>query len=204
MHSADGAQFGLYDARQIIGDLVLIEVGRREANVHRGKLIVRGLQINDRRFSFWRQVIADLRHFRLNLRERRVGIVVELQVHRDRAEALSARRLHVVDTVGAGDDALQRSGDKSAYQVGVCAHVNRRNRHHRDVAARVLTHTQRANGLQPGDQDNQADDHREDGSFDKQIRELHLAVLGLGSGIISRLNLVVDLDRGAVAQLEHT
>jgi len=64
-----------------------------------------------------------LRHLRLDLGERGVGVVVELQVHGDGAHALGARRLDVVDAVGAGDHALQRRGAEAAHQVGVGAHI---------------------------------------------------------------------------------
>ena len=43
LDAADGAQLRLHDARQVVGDLVLIEIGRREAEVHRRELIVGGL-----------------------------------------------------------------------------------------------------------------------------------------------------------------
>ena len=165
-------------------------------------MIVRGLQVDDRRLGFRRQVIADLGQLRLDLSERRVGIVIELQVHGNRAEALSARRLHVVDSVSAGDDALQRCRDKAADQVRVGAHVNRRDLHHGDVAARILPDAQRADGLQPGNQNHQVDYDREDRPLDKKISKLHLAVLRLGSRIVPRLDLIVDLDGGAVTQFE--
>ena len=42
-------------------------------------------------------------------------------MHGDRAEPLRARRLHVVDAVGAGDDALERRGDEPAHEIGVRA-----------------------------------------------------------------------------------
>ena len=51
LHAADRAQLRLHDARQVVGDLVLIEIGGREAEVHRRKLGVRGLQIDDRDLS---------------------------------------------------------------------------------------------------------------------------------------------------------
>ena len=118
--------------------------------------------------------------------------------------ALRARRLHVVDAVGAGDDALERRRDEAAHQIGVGADVGRRDPDDRDVAARVLTHAERADRLQPGDQDHQVDDDGQDRPLDEEISELHLAVLGLRRlGCSAGLHLVVDLHRGAVAQLEH-
>ena len=131
------------------------------------------MQVNDRRLGFGRQIIANLGQLCLDLRQRSVGVVVKLQVHCDCADSLGARRLHVVDTVRAGNDALDRRSDKSANQVRISADINRRDLHHRDVAARILTHTQRSDGLQPGNQDYQAHDDRENWPLYKEIRELH-------------------------------
>ena len=173
LHAADGAQLRLHDARQVVGDLVLIEVGGREAEVHRRELGVGGLELDDRRLGLGRQVVANLRDLRLDLGERGVGVVVELQVHGDRAEPLRARRLHVVDAVGAGDHALERRRDEAAHQVGVRADVGRRDADDRDVAARVLPDAQRADRLQAGDQDDQVDDDRQDRPLDEEIGEPH-------------------------------
>ena len=68
----------LHDADQIVGDLVLIEVGRGEAEIQRRELRVGVLDLDDRRLGFGRKVVADLRDLRLNLRQRVVGVVVEL------------------------------------------------------------------------------------------------------------------------------
>ena len=88
-----------------------------------------------------------LRDFRLNLRERRGGVVVDLKVNQDRAQALGARRFHVIDAVGTGNNPLDRRGDETANQIGARANINRRDRHHGNVAAWILTYAQRANGL---------------------------------------------------------
>ena len=88
---------------------VLVEVGRGEPEAHRGELSVRRLELNDRRLGFRRQIVADLGDLGLDLRERRVGVVVELQVNGNRAESLRARGFHVVDAVGAGDHPLERA-----------------------------------------------------------------------------------------------
>ena len=167
LNAADGAQLRLNDARQIIGDLVLIEIGRREAEVDRRELIVRRFQFDDRRFGLRRQVVANLRHLRLNLRERRVGVVVELQVHGDRAESLRARRFHVVDAVGAGDHALERRRDETAHEIRIRAHIHRRDANDRDVAARILPDAERTDRLQSRDEDDQVDDDREDRPLDE-------------------------------------
>ena len=203
LDAADRAQLRLHDAGQVVGDLVLIEIRRREAEIHRGELVVRRLELDDRRLGLGRQVVADLRDLGLDLRQRGVGVVVQLQVHGDRAERLRARRLHVVDAVGAGDDALERRGDEAAHQVGVGADVDRRDADDGDVAARILADAQRADRLQPGDQDHQVDDDREDRPLDEEIGELHQLSSGFGRAVVAGLHLVVDLHGRAVAQLEH-
>ena len=184
LHAADGAQLRLDDARQVVGDLRLIEIRRREAEIHRGELRVGGLELNHRRFGFGRQIVSDLRDLRLNLRERIVGVVIQLQVHRDRADGLAAGRLHVVDSVGAGDDALERRGDEAAHQIGVRADVGRRHLHDRDVAARVLPYAERADRLQPGNQNHQVDDDGEYGPLDEEIGELHQLFSGFGAALL--------------------
>ena len=203
LDAADGAQLGLDDARQVVGDLVRIEIGRREAEVDRRELVVRRLELDDRRLRLGRQVVAHLRDLRLNLRQRGVGVVIQLQVHRDRAEPLRARRLHVVDAVGAGDDALERRRDEPAHEIGVRADVGGRDAHDRDVAARILPDAQRADRLQAGDQDDQVDDDREDRPLDEKIGELHQLFSGFGVGLLAGCTLLLTDDGGAVAQLEH-
>ena len=148
LDAADGAQPRLDHANEIVRNLVLIEVGRGEAEVERSELRIGVLHLDDRRLRLWRQVVANLGHLRLDLREGIVGVVVEPQVHGNRAETLRARRLHVVDTVRAGDDALERRRNEPAHEIGVGADVSRRDADDRDVAARVLPHAQRADRLQ--------------------------------------------------------
>ena len=92
MHATYRAELGLNDSRQVVRNLILIEVLRGEAEVHRRKLIVGRLQIDDRSFGLRGQVIADLRHLRLNLCERGIRVIVQLEVNRDRAQSLSAGR----------------------------------------------------------------------------------------------------------------
>ena len=86
---------------------------------------------------------------------------------------LGARRLHVVDAVGAGDDALERRRDEPPHEVRVRAYVDRRDPDDRDVAARVLPDAERANGLQPRDENDQIDDNRENRPLDEEIGEPH-------------------------------
>ena len=89
LHAADRGQLGLHHAGQVVGDLVLVELVRREAEVHRRELVVGRLQLDDGRLRFRRKLVAHLRDLGLDLRERGVGVVVELQVHRDGADGLA-------------------------------------------------------------------------------------------------------------------
>ena len=91
LDSGDGAQSRLYDPNQVVGDLVLIEIVRREAEVQRSELRFRVLDLDDRRFRLGRQIVTNLSHLRLDLGQRVVGVVVEPQVHGDGAESLGAR-----------------------------------------------------------------------------------------------------------------
>ena len=78
LHAADRAEPRLHHAGQVVGDLVLVELVRGEAQVHRRELVVGRLQLDDRRLGLGRQVVAHLRHLGLDLGERRVRVVVEL------------------------------------------------------------------------------------------------------------------------------
>src|SRR5439155_21212539 len=119
-----------------------------------------------------------------DLGEGGVRIVVEPQMNGDAAHALGAGGLDVVDAVGAGDDALERRRDKAANQVGIGAHVSGGYLDDRDVAARVLPHGERADGLEPGDQNDQVDDHCQDRPPDEKIRDRHQLSSGLGEGLL--------------------
>jgi hypothetical protein len=108
-----------------------------------------------------------LRDLGLDLRQRRVGVVVELEVHRDGAHALRARRLHVVDAVGAGDDPLERGGDEAADKIGIRADIDGRDPDDRDVAARILADAERADRLETSQENDQVHDDREDRSCEE-------------------------------------
>ena len=182
LDAADRREAGLDDAGQVVGDLVLVELVRGEADVHRRELAVRRLELDDRRLGLRGQVVADLRDLRLDLGEGRARVVVELQVDGDRAEALGARRLEVVDPVRARDHPLEGRRDEAPHEVGARPDVGRGDPDDRDVAARVLPHAQRARGPQPGDQDHQVDDDGEDRAPDEDVGGPHQLSSGLGAG----------------------
>ena len=85
----------------------------------------------------------------------------------DRADGLRAGRLHVVDAVGARDDALERRRDETAHEVCIRADIRRRHANDGNIAPRILPDAQRADRLQPRDEDDEVDDDREDGSSDE-------------------------------------
>ena len=69
LDAADGAQLGLDDAGQVVGDLVLIEVGRKKIQ---GKLLQTGCRQFEGSIT-WnlrirRKIVADLRDLGLDLR----------------------------------------------------------------------------------------------------------------------------------------
>ena len=65
---------------------------------------------------------------------------------------------------------------------------------------RVLAHAERADGLQPRDQDDEVDDQGQDGPLDEEIGEFHgfaSVVFRLGRGLVRGLGLVVHAHGGA-------
>src|SRR5205823_3689256 len=116
--------------------------------------------------------------------------VIEPQVHGDRAHALGARRLDVVHAVSAREHALDGRGDEPAHEVGARAHVDGAHDDHRDVRARELPYGERADGLQPGDQDDEVDDDRQDRPANEQVGELHQLSSGLGAVLLDGWTLL--------------
>jgi hypothetical protein len=94
-------------------------------------------------------------------------------VHRNRADALRAGRFHVVDAVGARDDSFKRGRNEPTHEIRIGTDIRGCDFDNRDVAARVLAHAERADRLQPGDQNHEVDDDGQNWPLDEQIRELH-------------------------------
>ena len=82
---------------------------------------------------------------------------------------------------------------KPAHEVGAGPDVGGRHADDGDVAARVLAHAQRADRLEPGDQDHQVDDDGEDRPADEDVGELHQLSSGFGRRVVRGLDRVVDL-----------
>src|SRR5262249_1787396 len=156
----------------------------------------------DRRLRLRREVVSHLGHLGLELRQRGVRVVVELQVHGDRGKALGARRLHVIDAVGTRDHALERGGDEAPHEVGVRADVDGRDRDDGRVAPRVLADGERADRLQPRDQDHEVDADREDRPLDEEVGEFHQLSSGLGAGLLPGWTLLLTWTAAPVRSLK--
>ena len=166
-------ELGLDDACQEIGDLVGFHVGCGKAEIHGSPQFIRIHQFDDRVFSLGREVVADLRELGLNLGQGGVGIVVELEVHRDRADPLAAGALDIINALGCCDDPFQRRGEVAAHEIGIGTDVGGRHLNHSDVAAGILPHVQHSDRLDSGQQNDQVDHKRQHGALDKEIGQLH-------------------------------
>ena len=175
LDAVDGRELRLHDPRQVVGDLVGVELARVKPEIHRGKFVVRRLEFDGRSLGLGREVVPHLRHLRLDLGESGVGVVVKLQVDLDRTQPLRARGIDIVDPVGARDHALQRSRDVSADQVRIRADIRGAHRDHRHVAARVLADGKNPDGHEPAQQDQEVDDKRQHRAPDKNIGERHVS-----------------------------
>ena len=178
LHALDRRQARLHDADQVVGDLVVLEDRRAEAQVHRRELRVGRLDVDGGDLGLGRQIGAHLVHARADVGERVRGVEVELQADVDGREPLDALRLDVVDAVGGGDRALERRRDEAAHQIGAGADVGGAHRDGRALELGVLAHVERADRLQAGDDDHQVDDDREDRPADEDVGEFHGAVSG--------------------------
>jgi len=155
LHPFQGGEARLHHAHQVIGDLVLLEQIRAEAQVGRGEAGVRRLDVDGGHLRLGREVAAHLVHLGADLGQRPGGVEVELEPHADGGEPEGALGLHVLDAVGGGDGALQRRGDEAAHQVGTGAHVHGGDRYGGILAARVLAHLEGAHRLEAGDDDDE-------------------------------------------------
>ena len=183
LHALDGGEARLDHAEQVVGDLVLLEELRGEAEVGGGELAVGRLDVEDGDLSLGRQVAPDLVHFGADLGERLGCVVVQAQARSNDRAALLALRLDVFDSVGGGDHALERRGDEAPHQIGGGADVGGGDGDGRVLAARVLAHVQRADGLHARDDDQEIDDDREDRPPDEEIGESHAYAFLLLTGL---------------------
>ena len=204
LHALEGGKPRLDDANQIIGNLVLRQDIGGEAEIGRGELGVRRLDVDDGDFRLGRQIAAHLIDLGTDLGQGLDRIVVEPQAGADRRPALGTLRLEVIDTVGGGNGPFQRRGDEAAHQLGAGTGVDGGDRDHGVIAARILADIEGTDGLEPGNDDQQAGDHRQHRPLDKKIGEFHgSTVLGLGRQFEFRRERVVDHHALTVAQFEH-
>ncbi len=172
MHALDRDQFGLDHPGQIVGDLVVVQRLAGERHVHRRNLLAL-LQVDHRVFGLRWQLPAHLVDLCCDLGKRLVRILVQLDVGLDHAGPGRAGRGQVVDTLGAGDLALQRRGDEALDQVSIRPEIGGADVHHRIAHLGVLAHVQLAVGAQAEQQDEQADDHRQHRLVDEDVGEFH-------------------------------
>ena len=192
---------------EVVGDFVLLEDAGGETQVGRGKARVGCFHIDHRDLGFGRQVATDLVHLGTDFGERLVGVVVQAQPGLDGREALRARRVDVVDAVRRCDGALERRGDESPHELGICTNVGRGDGDDGVLAARVLANIQRADGLETCHEDDEGHHKGKDRLADEDVGEIHgagrLSLLlggrGLGGGRETRF---ASNDMGAIAKLE--
>jgi hypothetical protein len=173
LHPGDGRQARLDDAREIVGDLVLLQDAGGEAQIGRGEFAVGRLDVDRGHLGLGRQIAPHLVDLGADLGQGLGGVEVEPQARLDGGKAEGALRLHVFDAVGRGDGALQRRGDEAAHQVGVGADVDGGDGDRGVLAARVLAHVEGADRLQAGDDDDQADHQGEDGTAYEEVGDVH-------------------------------
>ena len=119
----------LQRAQQPIGDGRHAPLRGGEAEVERGVGSIGALHFDARRLGFRRQFRSHLLEPRCDLGQRRRAVVVQLQVHRDGADAGAAGRFDVVDAADRGDDPLDRRAEEAANGFGAGAVVDRRDDH---------------------------------------------------------------------------
>jgi hypothetical protein len=178
LHARDRREARLHDADQVVGDLVVREDLRAEAQVHRRERGVARHDRDRRDLGLGRQIGAHLGDAGVDVGERRRRVGVDLEPHLDRRAPLDALRLDVVDAARGRDRALERRGDEAAHQIGARSDVDRRHGDRGRLDLRVLPDVERADRLHPGDQDDQVDHQREDRTLDEEVGELHAALTG--------------------------
>ena len=89
LHAVDRREARLHDADQVVGDLVVLEDRRAEAQVHRRELRVGRLDVDGRHLGLGRQIGAHLVDARADVGQRVGGVEVELEADVDGREALA-------------------------------------------------------------------------------------------------------------------
>ena len=93
---------------------------------------------------------------------------------------MRALRLDVINSIRGGDRSFQWRRDKSAHQFGIGPDVNRIHGDRGDVAARILPNVEGLHRLQSGNQDHEADHHRQHRASNEKIgKRFHLIAVAL-------------------------
>ena len=171
-HSVDGLQPGLHHARDVIADLRGIHHLRIEGEIHQ-RVALPGLLGDDGIVRLARQDAFDLGHLRQHVGHRPVGIGVELQVERDRADILRRGCGQRIDAFGARHRLLDRHGDEALDQVGVRARIGGDHGDRRVRQLGILADGQLETRLRADQKDQQADHGGEHWSLDEDIGEGH-------------------------------
>jgi hypothetical protein len=174
LHAGHRRQPRLHHADEVVGDLVLLEDLRIEAEVHRRERGVGRLEGDGRDLGLGGQIPTNLVHAGADVGQRAGGVDVQLEADVDGREPLVALRLDVVDAVGGGHRTLDGRGDEPAHQIGAGAHVGRADGDGGALQARVLANVEAADGLKAGDDDDEVDHHGQHGPADEQVREAHV------------------------------
>ncbi len=143
-----------------------------EGEVHQRERIA-GLRVDYRIVRVFGQHVALARDLGLDLRDRRIGVIVELHEDLDDRDPLTARRLHEIDAVRFGNRLLQRRGDESLDQLAAGARVGRRHPDQGVFGLRILAQLERLDRAQAEHQDHQAHDAREHRPADEQVGYVH-------------------------------
>ena len=125
---------------------------------------------------FGRQIVTHLVNLALDLRERGVGVEIQLEVNGDCAQSLRAGRLDIVDAVSAGNNPFERRSNETANEVCISPDVGRRDGDDGAIAPRILPNVEQFDRLKTGEQNNQVQHNGDDRTFDKKIGEFHIRV----------------------------
>ncbi len=171
LHAFDRRKLRLQPAREPVGDLRQRLLGRREADIERRVRPIGAQHFDGGRFGFRRQLRSDLLQACVDLRERCRPIVIQLQAHRDRADAGAAARLDVIDAADGRHRAFDRRGQESAHGLGARAGVHGGDHDRGAFDVRILLQRQ-ARERAPADQhQHEIDDDGEDGTGDEDVGE---------------------------------
>src|SRR5206468_10027485 len=83
LHAADRGKARLYDTNEIISDFVRLEDVGGKTEIGRGELRIGRLELDHGHLCFGRQIVSLRVHFRADVGERFVPVVIQFQASRD-------------------------------------------------------------------------------------------------------------------------